>query len=139
MIGTIELSQVVWWDETHRKCTIGGFSGSRTISYKFRRDENGKLDAAGEFSTKEVSVLNCKYEKEGCFGLGCAVVCPRDTGVEVGRVCRPFDYSGKTILSIDDYDKQVQEEFRQVCQLSDKTKTWITKNRDPQDLFFNDP
>ena len=139
VIGTIELSQVVWWDETHRKCTIGGFSGSRTISYKFRRDENGKLDDAGEFSQKEVSVLNCKYEKEGRFGLGCAVVCPRDTGVEVGRVCRPFDYSGKTILSIDDYDKQIEQEFRRVRQLSDNTKTWITKNRNPQDLYLDDP
>ena len=138
VIGQINLSQVVWWDETHRKCTIGGFSASRNISYKFRRDANGKLDAEGEFSSEEVSILNCKYEKEGRFGLGCAVVAPLDTDELVGRVCPAFDYSGKTILSLDDFDKQMRQEFSRVRQLSDKTRTWITTTRDPQDIFSND-
>ena len=138
VIGRLEISQVVWWDETHRKCVIGGFSASRNISYKFRRDANGKLDAEGEFLSGQVSVLNCKYEKEGRFGLGCAVVAPLDCDGLVGRVCPAFDYSGKTILSLDDFDKQMMQEFNRVRHLSNKTKTWITSARDPQDLFCSD-
>ena len=134
----LEISQVVWWDETHRKCTIGGFSASRNISYKFRRDKNGKLSENGEYSSAEVSILNCKYEKEGRFGLGCAVLA-LDDGEMAGRVCRPFTYSGKTILSIDDFQKQMKNEFERVRHLSTKIKTWTMTNRDPQDIFKNDP
>ena len=137
-LGKLHLSQIVWWDETHRKCTIGGFSASRNFSFKFRRDENGKLCEQGEFSKEEVSVLNCKYEKEGRFGLGCAVVAPACGAPLVGRVCPAFDYSGKTILSIDDFEKVMRQEFARVRQLSDRTKLWITSNRDPQDLFMDD-
>ena len=69
--------------------------------------------------------------------MGCAIV-QSETGEEVRRVCRPFDYSGKTILSIDDFEKQMQVEFKRVRSLSNKTKNWITVRRDPQDLFTTD-
>ena len=43
LVGKLELDQVVWWDETHRKCLIGGLT-NRNFTMKFKRDENGKLD-----------------------------------------------------------------------------------------------
>ena len=43
-IGHLDLSQVVWWDETHRKCLIGGLSATKDYYFKFPRDKEGQLD-----------------------------------------------------------------------------------------------
>ena len=55
LMGPLDLSHIVWWDETHRKCHIGGFSAGRDFCLKFKRDEQGKLDSNGQYSDKEVS------------------------------------------------------------------------------------
>ncbi|CAB9524392.1 unknown protein [Seminavis robusta] len=42
----IDLTKVVFWDETHRKCVIGqgASQAGRKFHLKFRRDANGKLN-----------------------------------------------------------------------------------------------
>ena len=42
-IGHLHLNQVVWWDETHRKCLIGGLSATKDVYLRFPRDKNGKV------------------------------------------------------------------------------------------------
>ena len=47
--------QVVWWDETHKKCTIGGQGQNTNFYIRFPRDKNGKLDMDnGAYDPKEV-------------------------------------------------------------------------------------
>jgi hypothetical protein len=38
-LAAINLSQIAWWDETHRRCSIGGIGG-RKFYLKFPRDAN---------------------------------------------------------------------------------------------------
>ena len=59
--GKLELSQIVWWDETHRKCLIGGISTNRNFTMKFRRNKDGKLDLrGGEFDKKQIQIHLCQ-------------------------------------------------------------------------------
>ena len=66
-----------------------------------------------------------KYENEGRFGLGCAKVVQRKNNCEhvpSGIVIKPFDYSGKTLITIKDYKTKQDLEFRRIKTLSTKTK-----------------
>jgi hypothetical protein len=53
----LEQSQVVWWDETHKKCVIGGLQGGAATHFvRFSRDKNGRLDLDnGTYYDTEVS------------------------------------------------------------------------------------
>lgn len=68
--------QIVWWDESHFKCVIGGQGVNRQGScYQLKRDKNGKLDSKGEYAARPEE-LNVKYEEEsesllpGCWRCG---------------------------------------------------------------------
>ena len=142
-LGAIELDQIVWWDETHRKCLIGGFSSARDFCLVFKRDENGKLDSQnGTYSNEEIKKLNCKYEDEGRFGLGCALVTPVDeNGNELeqqGRRCELFDYSGKLLVSPDDWQLKMEQEFRRVKSLSSSRNHYWIENTAPKGTIFCD-
>ena len=140
-VGPLSLNQIVWWDETHRMCVIG--MGSKVFVLKFLRDKTGKLDCdGGEYSSKKCTHLNVKYEKEARFGLGCATVQPLDhNGVKLareGRRCDPFDYSTKLLITIDDFNKYIEQEFRRVKSTSDNSKYWITVSREVGKLYADD-
>ena len=142
-LGAISLHQIVWWDETHRKCLIGGLSSSKDFTLLFKRDKNGKLDLKnGEYSKKKVSILNVKYEKECRLGLGCAMVAPLDPDGNAlpveGRRCVPFDYTGKVIISIPDYEKGVASEIARVKKLSANSRFWVSYPREKGKLYEDD-
>ena len=137
-IGHLHLHQVVWWDETHRKCLIGGLSASKDVYLSFPRDKEGKLKVkGGEYSSKKVSRLNVKYEKECRMGLGCAVVAPLDPdGKDLpvqGRRAELFNYSGKVLISLADFKKMQSIEFARVRK-SGPSK-WVTTTSNP-DLVY---
>ena len=141
--GPLELTQVVWWDETHKKCVVGGVSASRNFFLRFRRDANGKFDPeGGNFSDEEVHVLNCKYEQEGRFGLGCALVEKKDVnGMYLppeGKLCHLFDYSSRVLLSVDDYNKKQKDEIRRVKALVSSSSKWVENGRVPNTIYHND-
>ena len=52
-VGHLHLHQVVWWDETHRKCLIGGLSCTKNYQILFPRDSSGKLCLSGKYSKKK--------------------------------------------------------------------------------------
>jgi hypothetical protein len=63
----LKMAQVVWWDEMHKKCFIGGRQGGSKATHfvRFPRDYNRKIDLVkGAYDTSEVSYLYVKYEKE---------------------------------------------------------------------------
>ena len=68
----------------------------------FKRNLEGKLDLEkGEYSTDECRKLDCKFEQEGKFGLGCALVevqAHDGSWLERGEKCPMFDYSGRTLI-----------------------------------------
>jgi len=78
IIGKLDLHQIVWWDEIHRKCLIGGLSATKDYVLQFKRDKNDKIDFEnGKYSDKIITKLNVKYEKECRLGLGCAMISPK--------------------------------------------------------------
>ena len=87
--------------------------------------------------------MNCKYENEGRFGLGCAMIQPVLTDgtilEEEGRTCPLFDYSGKTIISINDYEKKMKFEFERIKSLSAKSTAWVTNPRMPGVIYDEEP
>ena len=144
IVGKLELNQIIWWDETHRKCLIGGQSNTREFQLQFPRNKSGKFDAIhGEYSKEELSVLNVKYEKECRVGLGVAMVTPltqdSTTLPNEGRRCHPFNYTSKVLISIDDYKKLKKVEFNRVRSLSNRVGIWIESSRIAGKLYCNDP
>ena len=104
-------AQIVWWDETHKKCHIGD-PGTDTASEwtGFARDPDGSGRvlpvAAGGVITEDAhpSCLHVKYEKELRIALGVAVVMKNAETEEVeGKKCPIFEYSGALIKSHSDY------------------------------------
>ena len=102
--GKLSLDQIAWWDETHWKCLICVQNPSKSFQILFPRNEQGRIDMEnGEYSKERKFVLNVKYEKECCLGLGVAMVTP--LGLDStplsseGRRCHPFDYSSKVMIS----------------------------------------
>lgn len=119
-LTAIKLSQIAWWDETHRKCTIGGLSGAKEYFLKFPRDEKGSYDPKGMDSNELVTQLKVKYCQETRICLG-VVALPKfnvpSNGIDnndtelIGKRLKPFVYSGKVILSISDWKKKRLPKF----------------------------
>ena len=143
-VGELEIQQVVWWDETHRKCLIGGSSTTKDYQMLFMRNSDGKINLEnGEYSSDIKTRLNVKYEKECRLGLGCAVIQPLaqdDTPLpNEGVRCHPFDYSGKVIIGFDDYQKMMDLEIRRVKSLSsERLGFWVESGREPDKLYRED-
>ena len=96
----LKLNQIAWWDEMHRKCSIGA-SGSqvgrarKNVSISFKRNKEGKLDLKnGLYSEVQQKVVQVKYEKEIRMGFGCFV-----DASGVGKKIKPFDYSGTRLIT----------------------------------------
>jgi hypothetical protein len=122
---TLTPEQIGWWDETQRKCVIGGMAKNSTGDdvrncVKFPRDINGNIDLVnGTYSEEHNSELKVKFEQEIRLCLGCAVV---EKGNEVRGVrLLSFDYSGKTILTIKGWNARANTEIRHVKNLSSTT------------------
>ena len=143
VIGHLDIHQVVWWDETHRKCLIGGLSRTKNYHIMFPRNSDGKIDTKnGEYSNKEISILNVKYEKESRMGLGCAMVTPLDADNHPlpaeGRRCRLFDYTSKVLVSISDGKKMIANEIRRVKTCSSRTTKWIDRTASDGKVYCDD-
>jgi hypothetical protein len=117
-------SETGWWDETHKKCQIRGL-GNATHAVRFPRDANARLDLEeGTYDEMEITYLSVKYEKEVRLCLECAVTKDTD-GNKKGRTAVPFDYSGKIILSILDYDKHKKTKIERVRTGLKDSGAWV--------------
>ena len=59
------------------------------------------------------------------------------SGEIVGRRAKPFDYSGKVILSLKDYEARIEKEIKRVKDLASGGE-WIEKRRKKGELWAND-
>ena len=79
---------------------------------KSPHNDNGDLDVSnGTYSKEKVTLKKCKYRDEVSLCLCVAVMNPIIDGVEQpqeGRRCKTFVYSGKTLLSMTEFEKKVQ-------------------------------
>ena len=110
----------------------------------FKRDRSGKIDLVnGEYSSERKTILNVKYEKECRLGLGCAMVQPKSPDgtilPSVGRRCHPFDYTSKTMIGIDDYEKMIKIKIDRVKSLSStKVGFWLQSSREDGKFYLDD-
>ena len=144
--GKLDLNQIVWWDETHRKCLIGSIQNpTKTYDILFPRNKEGNFDEKkGQYTKERKTKLNVKYEKECRLGLGVAMVQPLDqAGIampSIGRRCHPFDYTSKVMIGIPDYKRLMKVEFQRVKSLKGTNGYWYESARDPTILYYrNDP
>jgi hypothetical protein len=100
----LDVNRTAWWDECHKKCTIGELGVKAEHHIKFRCDKNNKLDLVnGTFDDAEVHHVNVKYEQEVRQSFGCATMITTNSQgeeIRIGKTAKSFDYSTKTIISI---------------------------------------
>ena len=96
----------------------------------------------GEYKNEKLVKLNVKYENEGRFGLGCAKVTRIHNNPNYapsGIILKPFDYSGKVLISLQDYEQKKQNEFRRIRSLSTRSPIWYVRRQEDGSLYENDP
>lgn len=138
----LNLHEIAWWDETHRKCTIGSETcqAGRQLQLKFMRNEFGQVDLEnGTYSDDDKVMMNVKFPEEVRMCLGVATVIDHN-GNEVGVMLEPFDYSGKIVLTIKDYNHKIDCEIDRIRKLKGgKQAGWIVTMREEGRLYSNDP
>jgi len=138
----IQVKHIAWWDETHRKCTIGSATAQagRKLQFKFKRNEFGQIDLKnGTFSDDDKVELKVKFPQEVRLCLGVASN-PDVDGNDQGIMLKPFDYSGKVVLTIKDYNAKMDAEMGRIRKLTGgKGAGWIVSERDEDELYCDDP
>ena len=133
----IELTQIAFWDETHKEVQVG----NKKCNVRFRRNKHGRLDPRGKFLPPE-TFLKMKYTEQARLCLGVAIVQnsaeqPSCTGVR----CLPYDYTDKWIVGVAKYNEMMHAEIRRVQAMSDKeakTQGFLCDDSDTG-IFLNDP
>ena len=136
----LEKTQASWWDETHRKCVIGGGmnGGDATHYVRLPRNKNGKIDIEnGTYDDADVCILKVKFDKEVRLCLGCAMI-ENDEGKQEGLRAAPYDYSGQTILSIVDYGRRQKAEIDRVRALDSGGSNWVIDSRQQGAVYEGD-
>ena len=77
-----------------------------------------------------------KYTQEARFSLGVASV--KQGGRVEGKRCKSFEYSSKKIVSINDFNKLIDEEITRVKELksNNKSSPWIIDTRPPSSPLY---
>ena len=68
-----------------------------------------------------------KYEQEGRFFLVVAKVESKSDGTITGKRCPVFDYTGKKIVTVDAYKKEILNEFSRIRKLTLSSSPWVIK------------
>ena len=120
----------------------------KAYAIKFCRDKHGALldlsSHNGQYSETKASFVKCKYmdEVRFCFGVGTAI--PLDTdGNEMpreGRRAQPYNYTGKTLLTIPDYEKRIQDEIQRVKSTKHgESGGWVVQQEGSSKVYIDDP
>jgi predicted flap endonuclease-1-like 5' DNA nuclease len=135
----LNINGTVSWDETHVDCTIGNIGGTlNDMHTTFPRDASGRIDVSeGQHDKDPPGQLNVKYEKQVRLCLGCAATMD-SSGKVTGRVAKSFDYSGRIVLTIKDWNARMYTEFKRVKGLTSKSSQWVENTRKEGDLWRND-
>eukprot|EP00978_Attheya_sp_CCMP212_P024074 scaffold75072_cov51-Attheya_sp.AAC.2 len=137
---TLTLEQVAFWDETHKKVYVGfqGANGSNTQCC-FKWDANCALDSEGELAESSSYLLKMKYTEEVRLCLGVGQVRKIGEAIAKGIRAMPFDYSGRTLLTIKDYMKRIVNEIARVKSLTGKSGPWYVNTRTTDVVWDSEP
>ena len=113
----VELDALVFWDEHHRKIILGHVS---KIETRISRNEIGEpcSERNGGNYPPRMPKTNVKYpgEARGSFGVAIRTI----DGIKEGVCCQPFNYTDRTVCSIEDYDAALKAEYNRVLPLKGK-------------------
>mmetsp|Transcript_9551 Transcript_9551/g.17990 ORF Transcript_9551/g.17990 Transcript_9551/m.17990 type:complete len:419 (-) Transcript_9551:569-1825(-) len=142
LLGRLSEEQVGFWDETHKVVESGEFGSKRNVQIRFHRDKEGRLDPNGELRSAGIQ-MSFKYPGQTRLGLGCGIVERKlvsedgeETLVRDGCRAKPYDYSGKTLVSIKNWTKLISGEIKRVRKLTGKNSGWIEKTRESKEEFL---
>ena len=92
---------------------------------RFPRYEKGNIDVkTGKYDTNnQLKKATFKYEQEGRFCLGVSRIESKN-GMITGKQCPVFYYTGKDIVTIDEYEK-IQKEFARFKKGTSSSSQWI--------------
>ena len=149
---SFEMEEVAFFDETHRKACPGtadktsvAIMASTTSVYQVPKDKNGRIDPEnGTIEEKDISQSYVKYTQEGRFCLGVCIDKVVDSEGNVsytGKRLTLFDYTGKILLSPDDFDALIAKEILCVKNLKAGGQWVETINKDliKHPLYMDDP
>ena len=109
-LPSLTSTQLVFFDEVHSQQVSGPPVTSKVNKHniRFPRDEEGNIDVKnGEYITSnQTKMATFKYEQEGRFCLFAAKI-ESNNGTITGKRCPVFDYTGKKIVTIDAYKKEI--------------------------------
>ena len=121
-LPSLTSTQIIFFDEVHVKQVSGPPTTSRVNEYNvlFPRNEEGKLDVKrGVYETNnQPKKATFKYEQGGRLCLGVAKVEIKEYGTITGKNCPVFDYTGKKIVTIYAYKKEILNEFARIRKLT---------------------
>ena len=103
----LNLQQVVFWDETHKKVHIGKGSKTVKLEVRFPRDNNNKINLVKGMYAKRSTYLQVKYPEEVHLLLRVVQVKIGENFVDKRAV--PFDYLAKVLLSISDHEMYIEK------------------------------
>jgi hypothetical protein len=128
----LSIPQMSWFDETHRKVTIGIGADFQT---KFRRDENGNLDPNGTISGPPRTHMKVKFPEEVRVMPGVTVNPVTGDGVRLPI----FSYTSKVVHTIKDYEEQKKKELKRVKHLKGECLPWYVSQREADKIYTSEP
>ena len=126
LLPHLTTEQVIFYDEMHVK-QEGGTLFHNQEQIRFHRDTSGKYNPTSTTLGPKSAITTFKYAGQARFCLGVTKVRLLD-GTTEGKRCKVFDYTSKQILTIQDYDKRIDDEIRRVKGLSSNHLQWVTNN-----------
>jgi hypothetical protein len=121
------LEQIIWYDERHRKCTLGNAS---TWEYMYKEDAAGQVnvESDGSVISGELKATmprtNAKYLEEARFSAGVGMKRVSGVrGVDMGKECfegfsEPlYEYTKTTLVGMKKFGKRMTAEVRRVDHL----------------------
>ncbi len=95
----LKVTKTAWFDEVHQDCITGDNPNGQSSDVQYPRDADGNYDKDGAYVDQQVTV-STKYTQQvrQCWGV---YVSLDDEGNEIGCRLPIFDYTAKTLISID--------------------------------------
>ena len=135
-LDNIDITQVVWWDETHPKCKIGqDYINNKKIS--FPRNENNIVDINSGSYDVHPTKMTAKYDKELRVSLGVAVVDIQSK--IISKKPKEFWYTNKKIVTYSTFNRLIKCQINHIKTYKyEGTNPWIEKD-EVEGLFKDDP
>ena len=125
----IDQEQLVWFDEMHVKQKVE-LIPPNNMQIRFYRGPNGRFDPTSTTLAPPAFRSVFKYTHEARFCLGVAKVRYTDGSIK-GLQSKVFNYSGKKIVSIKEWEKRCDDEIKRVKTLNIvRNSPWVKNPRD---------